>query len=107
MALPIRERYQAFRYGVERLRPPVILSAPLAQGGEDALNIVISENRILPDDFVLMASLHVYSDAKQAGKVDVCSEKFIVEVVSQENLIHDMDLRAGYRNFLSQICPNL
>lgn len=105
--LPLSERYTAFRYGVSEMHPPVILDDPMADGGKAAADLILDRNRREPDDYLLLASVHVYDRMKTRSVWNICGTPEYGQAIGQANLIDDPDYRVRYAKYLIQICsPN-
>lgn len=104
--LSLADRYKAFRYGVSKLTPPAILADPMADGGKDAGELILTGNAQKPDDKVILASLNVYDLMKRRGTWSLCSDpEHLSTARQQEALIADPLIKKRYSSYLANICP--
>jgi hypothetical protein len=104
--LPLSERYHVFRYGITKMEPPVILDDPMADGGKVAADLIMYQNDVHPDDFVLVASVHVYDRMKSRKIWSICASKQYIHAKYQARLIKNKSLRDRYVSYLHQVCPS-
>lgn len=103
--LNLADRYTAFRYGVIKMEPPAILAGPMADGGKDVGELILTGNAQKPDDRVILASLNVYDLMKRKGTWNLCSDpQHLSTAHQQEALISDPLIKKRYGSYLSNIC---
>lgn len=102
--LPLSQRYEAFRYGVTKMKPPVILDDPMADGGQSAAKFIMDKNDARPNDFMMIASMHVYDRMKARGIWSVCDSPGYDRAKMQASLIRDGTVRQRYVSYLGQVC---
>ena len=104
--LPLTERYAAFRFGIARMKPPIILDDPMADGGQDAAKLIMKQNDVKPNDYVLVASVHVYDRMKARHIWSICGTLDYEHAKRQERLVKDPALRNRYVEYLREICTD-
>ena len=87
------------------MHPSVILDNPMADEGEAAAILIMRENQAHPNDFMLVASVHVYDRMKARRIWSVCASSLYKRAQYQARLVRNKDLRERYRSYLHEVCP--
>ena len=102
--LPLDQRYEAFRYGITKMKPPVILDDPMADGGEAAASRIIENNSARPNDYVIVGSVHVQQDESQAHLEHLRLARIWYRKNSDCST-YNLHMWQRYLTYLGEVCP--